>query len=249
MSSGRLCSAVAAGVWLITCRVCWLPLPARAFSDPASFERSTPAAGGGGRFFTGSPADGYTCKVCHEGGTEPRLRVLGFADQNYIPGGSYEVMIDWLDAVTKFSALVEITDAQGRAAGSIRLPPRSELLPAELCEPAIDGVPAASLVEATNRQVIAVPDCGAKQLRFLWTAPAVDIGPVWLAGSAVASDGQADVAGDGVTDVRRIIGSPTATESIATQLEGGCASVGARDLSSVSWFVAVMVCLRRHRRR
>ena len=35
---------------------------AHAFSDPVSFNLTPIAAGGGGRYFTGSPSDGYTCR-------------------------------------------------------------------------------------------------------------------------------------------------------------------------------------------
>src|SRR5262245_23122316 len=40
---------------------------ARAFSDPTIYGKypSQKLGGGGGRYFTGSPADGYSCSVCH----------------------------------------------------------------------------------------------------------------------------------------------------------------------------------------
>jgi hypothetical protein len=195
---------------------------ALAFSDPASFGASPYAAGGGGRYFTGSPADGYTCKACHTGAAEPKLKVTGLPLTGYQPSVRYEIRVQWPADIEKLSLAVEVTDEQGVAVGSIRLPPDSETLAAEYCEPASDKILAASLNNtATQRQIVNMPDCGAKQLRFLWTAPATAVGAVWFSGSAVHSDGNSDPYHDGVTDFGRVITS-TATASVAT---GEC-SVG-----------------------
>lgn len=194
--------------------------PAQAFSDPAAFSLSPVVAGGGGRFFTGSPGDGYTCKSCHSGGPSPKANVLGLPLSGYRPGSRYEISIRWPADQTKISLAVELTDEQGRAAGSVLLPPDDEVLPEELCEPAEDGVIAAQLNDQMlGRQVINVPDCGSKSVRFLWTAPTSDIGPVWFAGSMVQSDGETDPFHDGVTDFGRIIDSP----AVVSRTEGSCA--------------------------
>jgi hypothetical protein len=205
-----------------------IPRAALAFSDSVSFALPPTAAGGGNRYFTGSPADGYTCKVCHSGGPEPALRVLGLPTSGYDAGVSYEVVLDWSDAIDKFSAALEFTDANGGVAGSVRLPPDAELLPAEFCEPASAGVPAASLAAAPNgRQVVSLPDCGAKQLRLLWTAPTADraLGPIWFAGSAVVSNGEGDPSGDGVTDFTRIIGPRASGNPLLSSTGAGCSAM------------------------
>jgi hypothetical protein len=196
----------------------WTPVQSvRAFSDPASFGLAALAAGGGGRFFTGSPADGYTCKACHEGGPEPKVSVLGLPLAGYRPGMSYEISVIWPSQVEKFGAAIEVTDMRGQPAGSLQLPSAGEAQPPEFCEPASEQVLAAVISQAPNqRQVIQLPDCGARRIRFLWTAPRMDSGPVWFAGSAVWSDGEADPYHDGVTDFGRVLASP-AVSSVATQ--------------------------------
>ncbi|HKU44855.1 MAG TPA: hypothetical protein VJR89_42140, partial [Polyangiales bacterium] len=203
------------------------PRAALAFSDPLTFARKPLAAGGGGRWFTGSPADGFSCNVCHEGGPQPALNITGLPAAGYQPAARYEVVVSWDAGIEKFACALELTDQAGRSAGTLRLPPEDEQQAPELCEPATDGILAASLTEASGgRQIINVPDCGAKRLRFLWTAPASDIGPVWFAGSAVWSDGQADPYHDGVTDFGRVLSADgvasvtTAGCSVSTQARG-----------------------------
>ena len=200
-------------------------LPVQAFSDPASFGLAPLAAGGGGRYFTGSPADGYTCKVCHSGGAEPKLSVLGLPLSGYRPSARYEVSVTWPAEVEKFAAALELTDSQGAVAGTLQLPPDDEIQLVEFCEPASDAVPAASLIEtSTGRQVINLPDCGAKRIRMLWTAPSRDIGQVWFAGSSVWSDGESDPDHDGVTDFGRVLASPSQA-STSTSTTTSCSAV------------------------
>ncbi|MEE9384391.1 MAG: hypothetical protein V3V08_13385 [Nannocystaceae bacterium] len=55
------------------------PSALRAFSEPSSYADPTPEGGGGGRWFTGSVADRYTCDVCH--GSAP----LDLAVEAYFP--------------------------------------------------------------------------------------------------------------------------------------------------------------------
>jgi hypothetical protein len=201
----------------IGCTIVLSAAPVSAFSDPASFASVTLAAGGGGRFFTGSPADGYTCKVCHDGGPQPKVTVLGLPLEGYRPSARYEITVSWPDEVEKIAAALELTDARGIGAGTVQLPPEGEILPPEFCAPATDAVLAATISAAPNqREVINLPDCGAKRIRLLWTAPPADVGPVWFAGSSVWSDGEADPYNDGATDFARVLAAPAVT-SVATQ--------------------------------
>jgi hypothetical protein len=224
------------------------PLRVHAFSDPANFAMPAQNAGGGGRYFTGSPADGYTCKACHEGGQEPQLLITGLPPNGYLPGQAYEIIVAWPIYVDKFSAAVEFNDMQRRPAGSLRLPPLNEMQAPEFCEPASDQIPAASLNDGgMGRQVITIPDCGAKRLRFLWTAPTSDVGQVWFAGSAVASNGMGDTQGDGVSDFGRAIASEGGGAASAGSATTGCSAVFGRERSG--WLLAAFGLLVFRRRR
>jgi hypothetical protein len=239
---------------LLLAVLCLLALPvsaARAFSDPFSFNLTPVVAGGGGRFFTGAPGDGYTCKSCHSGGQSPKASVLGLPLSGYRPMSRYEISIRWPAEFTKISLAVELTDAQGKAAGSLLLPPEDEVQPEELCEPINEMVVAAQLNDLVpGRQVINVPDCGSKSVRFLWTAPMSDVGPVWFAGSMVLSDGETDPFHDGVTDFGRIIDSP----AVASETSGECSVThpGARGAShglGLLWTLALAFGSRQLRTR
>jgi hypothetical protein len=213
--------------WLRVALLCSLVLStnsARAFSDPAYFAQAPLAAGGGGRYFTGSPGDGYTCKVCHDGGPETKLDIAGLPLGGYGRGVRYEIVVNWPADVTKFALAMEFSDAHGKAAGTVRLPPQEEIQAPEFCEPASDMIPAASLHEASDgRQVISLPDCGAKRVRLLWTAPAQDVGQVWFSGSAVTSNGEGDVYHDGVTDFGHVLSS----DAVASVMTTSCSASAA----------------------
>ena len=235
---------------LLLAALCTLACPlstARAFSDPFSFNLTPIVAGGGGRYFTGAPGDGYTCKSCHSGGPSPRASVLGLPLSGYRPGSRYEISVRWPAELTKISLAVELTDEDGKAAGSVRLPPEDEVQPDELCEPVEELVVAAQLNDLTaGRQIIHVPDCGAKSVRFLWTAPESDVGPVWFAGSMVLSDGESDPFHDGVTDFGRVIDSP----AVASETSGSCAATRAGTRSQPLWLaVALLLGIASRRRR
>ena len=224
---------------------------AHAFSDPFNFNLTPIVAGGGGRYFTGSPSDGYTCKTCHVGGQAPKVSVLGLPLSGYKPGGRYEVSIRWPAEQTKISLALELTDEKGKAAGTLRLPPPEETQAGEFCEPASEQVLAAQLSDMTEgREIINLPECGSKSLRFLWTAPMADVGPIWFSGSMVQSDGETDPYHDGVTDFGRIIGSP----AVASKTNGECSvtRVGAHSSSMGAVALLCLCCgllLRSWRRR
>ena len=229
------------------------PASARAFSDPLTFDKLPLAAGGGGRFFTGSPADGYTCKVCHAGGAEPKLSVAGLPLAGYRPGARYEVVVSWPSSFDKIALALELTDDKGKLAGSMQLPPEAEIQAPEFCEPATDRVLAATLSETASRQLINVAECGSKRLRFLWTAPTSDVGRVWFSGSAVSSDAESNPQGDGVTDFGRVLDSPAVASSTSTQcslgLPGARRTGGEWTLGAMLGALGAGAGLRRSRRR
>jgi hypothetical protein len=72
---------------------------AYAFADAKMFFAGPNEGGTAGRWFTGSPADGYTCDVCHEGAPAWPLYVQGLPAKGYRPGlpgaEPYEVRISW----------------------------------------------------------------------------------------------------------------------------------------------------------
>lgn len=225
------------------------PASALAFSDPTTFDKQPLAAGGGGRFFTGSPADGYTCKVCHTGGREPKLNITGLPLGGYRPGVRYEVVVSW-PGYDKVSLALELTDDKGKRAGEVQLPPDDEVLGPEFCEPEADGVLATTLTDLDERQVINLPECGAKRVRFLWTAPSTNAGAVWFSGSAVYSDAQSDTAHDGVTDFGRVMGSPGGASSTSGQCSVDHVGVGTGHacMHALALVVVGAVIRRRQRR-
>ncbi len=228
---------------------------AHAYSDPSGFaSQPLDDGGGGGRWFTGSPADGYTCGVCHSGGVAPALTVRGLPIDGYIPGASYEIVIDWPDALAHLGISVEITDELGGGAGTISLPQAGAVDALEECASTFGtGILATSMNEVAPkdptlaaRRVMNVADCGARRLRFLWTAPPQATTQLWLSGAIVAADGMGDVHGDGVTDIARPI-TARGGEPVASTV-GGCA-VGRAPSSLVGWWMVVWIVLWSARRR
>lgn len=216
---------------IVACGIASFVTSAHAYSDPTTFSTGVAEGGGGGRWFTGSPGDGYTCGVCHSGGVRTQLTIAGLPIDGYSPGASYEVIVDWPDAVLHVGMAAEVTDESGRSAGTIQLPEGGTLDDREKCEPFGAGIPAsftnvlAPTPTAPERTVVNVADCGARRMRFLWTAPTEPRGQLWLSGALVSADGSHDVHGDGVTDFARPI-TAHGGQPIASTV-GGCSVVGA----------------------
>jgi len=128
---------------------CWFGYSgdARAFSD-TSFYGAYPSqllGGGGGRYFTGSPADGYSCSVCH---TAPRdyhfpLYQSGLPVDGYTPGDVYTIRLQWPEAAlwaqqfgTPMTALTaELVAEGGGPSGTLEHVPTVLHRPGELCTP------------------------------------------------------------------------------------------------------------------
>jgi hypothetical protein len=146
--------------------------------------------------------------------------VLGLPIGGYEPSVAYEITVDWSDRLEKVAAAVELTDARGRRAGSLRLAGADEQQSPELCEgngrlaARMSWVPQAEQEAdcsdpsaAECRQVVYAEDCGAQRLRLLWTAPGADVGPIWFGGAVVAADGDGTSEGDGATELGRFVQS------------------------------------------
>src|SRR5687768_11715717 len=114
------------GVAVAIAAVVVAPGPASAFLFADTFDRSAVTGGGGGRHFTGSFTDGYTCAVCHGGGEAPVVTVTGWPGAEYVPGMTYDIAVGW---DMRAAAAIEIVAAEGRAAGSLVVVPDAELDP------------------------------------------------------------------------------------------------------------------------
>ena len=221
------------------------PRQARAFSDYELFGLPPlEGGGGGGRYFTASPVDGYGCGVCHRGGIEPIVQLRGLPESEYVPGTTYDVELTWFFPQAWHSLNLEIVNASGQAAGTISLSDNLEA--ADRCsEPANE--PAAKLVDdAAPRRVLWMNACGSSRLRFRFLAPA-DL-ELTFAASVVRSDKSEKPEGDGALEIRRVLRRQGFAKSVATCALGmappgddpSCAALGA--LCAMAWF------LRRRRR-
>ena len=241
-------AVVSAAVWSLGAET------VHAFDDLYRFNDPAIQGGGGGRWFTGSPADNYTCQVCHEDREAQQIVVAGLPER-YTPGLSYDISISWPASYPQVTALVEITDQTGSGAGDANVS-ASPASVAESCEPADSGIAAAvvlsgpELAVADGRQLVGMQDCGGTVLRWRWTAPASDIGPVLFAGGLVVGDEHMDAHGDRVAKLSKWIASPSRANT-ATRIRGSCSSagvLGTRTTTTRAWlaFVVTTWLARRH---
>lgn len=229
-----------------------LPGSAHAFSAPTSYMDPVDLGGGAGRWFTGSPADGYGCNACHQGAAGVELSVTGLPTTGFVPGMSYEVKVTWPPQVLNVALIAEFSDELRQGAGVVALP-RPDVTPVtERCTGEEEGFPSSEIVEAdAGRMLISVIDCGARMLRFQWTAPVVIPGRVWFNAGFVVSNDDAAPGGDGVTLVSMplaVAGSSAATRTIA---QSGCSvarPIG-RAGSALPVFTLLCLALVRRRRR
>jgi hypothetical protein len=212
----------------------------RAYSSFADYVRPIQAGGGGGRLFTGTPADGYGCDVCHRGAQGAPLEVLGLPEEGYVPGQSYEITLRWPPTTPHVALMAELTDLRGLPAGTTALVSYGAWQEVEKCE---NGFPAADVCRLggagdgccrdldpmrdacslpDGRSVLWMLDCGSKLARLTWTAPAAATGDVWFSTQMVTSDLQNDAVGDGVTALRRRI-RPAGASPHVNAAVGDCA--------------------------
>jgi hypothetical protein len=213
---------------------CLLPTgAARAYSAFPDYVMPIEEGGGGARFFTGTPADGYGCDSCHRGAVGSELTIQGLPADGYEPGASYEVTLSWGSA-PHVALIAEASTEAGRPAGEVSLPPYATWTPEQLCESGDFPAADVCLLEpgsegccreldpmrdacgfSGQRSALWVPDCGSRLARMVWTAPAG--GDVWFGVSMVTSDLQNDAEGDGVTAWRRLMrprGSSTELDAV-----------------------------------
>jgi hypothetical protein len=224
-----------------------------AFSDPLAYPDPVDLGGGAGRWFTGSSADGYGCDVCHSGGAPAEVQVVGLPLKGFEAGQDYEVTLTW-PQVKNVALIAEFTGEQRQGAGTLSLPRLDTLKPDDLCAIEEGGEPVSEIQMAENqRMLLSLVDCGAKRVRFQWTAPIDSADPVWFNVGFVASNVDATPLGDGVTLVkqplpplRRALG----TDTIATGCTTGPLAPEGSPGTMISWAWAGLLWLRRsHARR
>lgn len=208
---------------------------ARAFSDPAAYTDDVELGGGGGRWFTGSSADGFGCEVCHEGGPVADIAIGGLPLDGFQPGAAYEITIGWPATVEHVALLAELTDEARMGVGTLELPRPDATPEAERCSGELLGAPSSAisaLEDQSGRQIVSVVDCGARQLRFKWTAPAAAPESVWLNVGFVAANDDAMPEGDGVTMARRVLHPSSAAVEPKVVAQGCDAAHAGRSASS-----------------
>jgi hypothetical protein len=218
----RLAAPVVFGVAFVAAL---LPTAVHAFSDPKIYGDRAETGGGGGRWFTGSPAEGYGCAVCHAGGGEVPLNVTGLPADGYVPGTPYIVKLNWAQ-VAAFSAaaeqrglrpvsslVAEFVGEDGNGAGDVTLEPNFAM-PAEQCKKtsAADPTrfaatmfnstaPSADVLECSTSQknqrcIVGTYPCGSSELRIKWKAPSQWRGPIWFSAGFVTTENATGVPND-----------------------------------------------------
>ena len=86
-----------------------MPGSAHAYSAPEAYAELAYQGGGEGRWFTGSPADGFGCGVCHApaaGQREYPLYVQGLpTERGYALAAQHQVVLSWPQFATRWSEL------------------------------------------------------------------------------------------------------------------------------------------------
>lgn len=222
---------------------CGSPRRAAAFSDYELFPLDPLLGGGGGRFFTGSPVDGFGCSVCHRGAPEPQVSFRGLPAAEYVPGAVYDVEVSWADPQVPHALALEFVNPLGQAAGQL-----TPLDTSARCSGELSGEPAVHLIQAAGRTILTLDDCGATNLRFRFTAPA---DPQLVFGaSVVRSDASETPEGDGVVELRQVLVRQGSTGASSTSTCSARRSPdGPRALASLPSLAALALVARRQRRR
>ncbi len=216
-----------------------LPATAQAFSDKTLFAADVSTGGGGGRYFTGSRADGYACSVCHEGAPAPDIVIDGLPEK-LEPGTRYELVLHWDRPEVPVALQLELATPTG-AQPSVEVTPAA-MLPAESrCESRADGLPAVYTFDVGMRRVVGVEGCGASSVAVSFVATGE---PIDLAIAAVRSDASETAAGDGTFERRITLG-----QRVVASGSGGCSTSDGRGNDSSGWCVVASVVLIFGRRR
>lgn len=206
------------GVILLACTAAWSPSRASAFTEPRTYYDDALGGGGGGRWFTGSPAEGYACSVCHTGPGPESLTIEGLPEDGYVPGQTYEIHVAWPEFAERAAEIraegeepasmglvAELVAETGEASGRVRVALPAEAEPGELCvlpegvqaakvfrvrpgEETVEEIIGCNAASLGQRCLVAVLSCGAEELNLIWTAPDGWQGPIWLSMGFVATE-------------------------------------------------------------
>lgn len=226
-----------------------------AWSSSSRFSEAALASGGGGRFFTGSVADPYTCEVCHEPAGE--LSLLLVLPETYEPGLTYTIEMIWSSELHHVAANLEVVDGEGRPAGTLIVPdaeadgapdaalcPESTVSATALYETEQQELDADGAMTSQTRQIVTVDGCGASMMYAQWVAPTEAVDQVRFVGAAVAGDTldeteQADADGDQVAVVSFAVAAEGAPQTVDTAannaLQFGCSAGGMSESRVASW--------------
>lgn len=190
---------------------------ASAYTDAARFAAPALEGGAGGRFFTGAPADGYACSVCHRGGGTPAIAIDGIPADGWEPNVTYELVLALPAGVRSAGAAMEIADDEGVPQGALALVPEAELDATDRCR---EGVVATTLSLESTRLIASTNVCGATRARVRWTAPSTPRRGVRVFAAVVAGNDSGDPTGDGASTIAlplRARGAPEASGAVLTQ--------------------------------
>jgi len=132
------------------------PEVARAYSTPDAYAAAPSAGGGGGRWFTGSPAEGLGCDVCHSAKPGQRhfpFYVAGLPLKGYALAATQEIVLSWPEFAARWRELrpdpmapppppaaapavglvAELVAESGKASGTIEIESKGAA-PEQLCE-------------------------------------------------------------------------------------------------------------------
>jgi hypothetical protein len=174
-----------------------LPCRGHAYSDPERFGAPADEGGGGGRYFTGSLSDGYTCAVCHSGGVAPEVVVRGLPRTGYAPDQLVEAELSFPNGPANHAVALEVVDSAGKDVG-LELVPEAEIAVSERCGGTAGGKRASYLAQIGDRRVLGVEACEARAVRFRFRTKLLE--RITVAATVLASDNSATVKGDGVTE-------------------------------------------------
>lgn len=225
------------------------PSGARAYSDPERFTVDVTGGGGGGRYFTGSPVDGYACSVCHDSQDSPipTVSVRGLpVDDGYVPGTVYDVEVSWPPGTPSVGIQLEMVGRDGKGAALLSLPDEGSLAPSAHCGGLADESVASYLTTDGDRTIVGLRSCKAGSLRFKFTAP--NTADVAFSGGLVTSDDSATAAGDGFVSLNRVLyrygeakastpgGCSMWPATLGLELAPGSRSVGLLGLALAAWW-------------
>ncbi len=222
---------------------------ASAYLDPGRFDAPALEGGTEGRAFTGAPADGYGCGVCHRGGVAPALALGGLPPLGYQPGETYEFELAFPADARFASAVLELADGAGHGVGRLMALPEGALTDEDRCGPGGEG--ATALLPLEGRFVARTSACGARRARVRWTAPSTAVPDLRLFAGLVVSDGSGDPEGDGVAAVAFALPARDAPALETARLSQRCAvsgpGIGAAPLAV--WLAALAALVVRSARR